>query len=201
MVSARLTGLRRTRNSSAFVRSVWPRSDRRPSSPQSPTTNTTPATTPLRRGCCRVKQAVAAAEKPRQAKDFLTCPELPASTCRKFSSPPCRPVLLMASAIVATINTELHHAKTEIQSPSRLLAIEKVLTLLRSVHTLEGTDKDGVEHLLEMAVENLKKMKSPLSLCRGRMFPFASNRHGHWHARPAYRFPCGTHTRTDSAGC
>ena len=38
-----------------------------------------------------------------------------------------------------------------------LLAIEKVLALLRSVQTLEGTDKDGVEHLLEMAVENLKK--------------------------------------------
>jgi hypothetical protein len=38
-----------------------------------------------------------------------------------------------------------------------LLSIEKVLTLLRSVQTLEGTDKDGVEHLLEMAVENLKK--------------------------------------------
>ena len=37
-----------------------------------------------------------------------------------------------------------------------LLAIEKVLLLLRSVQTLEGTDKDGVEHLLEMAVENLK---------------------------------------------
>jgi hypothetical protein len=37
-----------------------------------------------------------------------------------------------------------------------LLAIEKVLALLRSVQTLEGTDKDGVEHLLGMAVENLK---------------------------------------------
>jgi hypothetical protein len=37
-----------------------------------------------------------------------------------------------------------------------LLAIEKVLALLRSVQTLQGTDKDGVEHLLEMAVENLK---------------------------------------------
>jgi hypothetical protein len=36
-----------------------------------------------------------------------------------------------------------------------LLAIEKVLTLLRSVQTLEGTDKDGVEHLLGMAVENV----------------------------------------------
>ena len=38
-----------------------------------------------------------------------------------------------------------------------LEAIEKVLALLRSVPTLEGTDKDGVEHLLEMAMENLKK--------------------------------------------
>jgi uncharacterized protein YutE (UPF0331/DUF86 family) len=37
-----------------------------------------------------------------------------------------------------------------------LEAIEKALALLRSMHTLEGTDKDGVEHLLEMAVENLK---------------------------------------------
>jgi hypothetical protein len=37
-----------------------------------------------------------------------------------------------------------------------LLAIEKVLLLLRSVQTLEGTDKDGVEHLLEMAAENLR---------------------------------------------
>ncbi|MGC2211407.1 MAG: hypothetical protein WA532_14975 [Candidatus Korobacteraceae bacterium] len=38
-----------------------------------------------------------------------------------------------------------------------LQAIEKVLALMRSVQTLEGTDKDGVEHLLEMAVESLKK--------------------------------------------
>ena len=30
-------------------------------------------------------------------------------------------------------------------------------TTERSVQTLEGTDKDGVEHLLERAVENLKK--------------------------------------------
>jgi hypothetical protein len=42
-----------------------------------------------------------------------------------------------------------HHA-------AALLSIEKVLTLLRSVQTLEGTDKDGVEHLLELAVENLR---------------------------------------------
>jgi len=39
---------------------------------------------------------------------------------------------------------------------SALLAIEKVLALLRSVNTLEGTDKDGVEHLLQLAVDNLK---------------------------------------------
>ncbi len=37
-----------------------------------------------------------------------------------------------------------------------LLAVEKVVALLRSVQTLEGTDKDGVQHLLEMALENLK---------------------------------------------
>ena len=46
-----------------------------------------------------------------------------------------------------------------------LLSIEKVLTLLRSVQTLEGTDKDGVEHLLEMAMENLRvtltRLQSP----------------------------------------
>lgn len=38
-----------------------------------------------------------------------------------------------------------------------LRAIEKALALLRSLQTLEGTDKDGVEHLLEVAVEDLKK--------------------------------------------
>jgi hypothetical protein len=37
-----------------------------------------------------------------------------------------------------------------------LLAIEKVLAFLRSVQTLEGTDKDEVEHLLELAAEDLK---------------------------------------------
>jgi uncharacterized protein YutE (UPF0331/DUF86 family) len=35
-------------------------------------------------------------------------------------------------------------------------SLEKALRLLRSVQTLEGTDKDGVEHLLEMALENLR---------------------------------------------
>ncbi len=38
-----------------------------------------------------------------------------------------------------------------------LQAVEKALARMRSVQTLEGTDKDGVEHLLEMAVENLKQ--------------------------------------------
>jgi hypothetical protein len=47
--------------------------------------------------------------------------------------------------------------KTKCNHQAALLSIEKVLTLLRSVQTLEGTDKDGVEHLLEMAVENLKQ--------------------------------------------
>ena len=37
-----------------------------------------------------------------------------------------------------------------------LHAIEKALALLRSVETLEGTDKDSVVHLLEVAVENLQ---------------------------------------------
>ena len=46
--------------------------------------------------------------------------------------------------------------KTKSDHQSALLSIEKVLTLLRSVQTLEGTDKDGVEHLLEMAAENLR---------------------------------------------
>jgi hypothetical protein len=35
-------------------------------------------------------------------------------------------------------------------------ALEKALSLLRSVNTLEGTDKDSVEHLLAMALEALR---------------------------------------------
>ncbi len=42
-------------------------------------------------------------------------------------------------------------------SESNQESIERALALMHSVQTLEGTDKDGVEHLLEMAVENLKK--------------------------------------------
>jgi uncharacterized protein YutE (UPF0331/DUF86 family) len=47
--------------------------------------------------------------------------------------------------------------KSKSNQQAAIEAIEKVLALLRSVQKLEGTDKDGVEHLLEMAVENLKK--------------------------------------------
>ncbi len=36
------------------------------------------------------------------------------------------------------------------------MPIEKALALLRAVHVLEGTDKDSVEHLLEVAVESLR---------------------------------------------
>jgi len=38
-------------------------------------------------------------------------------------------------------------------------SLEKAIALLRSVQTLEGTDKDGVEHLLEIALENLRATK------------------------------------------
>ena len=58
----------------------------------------------------------------------------------------------------ATINTkeQANITMSESNHQAALLAIEKVLALLRSVKTLEGTDKDGVEHLLQMAVDNLK---------------------------------------------
>jgi hypothetical protein len=47
--------------------------------------------------------------------------------------------------------------KTKSNHQAALLFGEKVLTFLCSVQKPEGTDKDGVEHRLEMAVENLKK--------------------------------------------
>ncbi len=58
----------------------------------------------------------------------------------------------------ATINTKelANITMPKSNRQSALLAIEKVLTLLRSVKTLEGTGKDGVEHFLQMAVDNLK---------------------------------------------
>jgi hypothetical protein len=39
-------------------------------------------------------------------------------------------------------------------------SLEKALALLRSVQTLEGTDKDGVEHLLELALEALRRCET-----------------------------------------
>lgn len=58
----------------------------------------------------------------------------------------------------ATINMEksINITMPKPDPKAALLSIEKVLALLRSVQTLEGTDKDGVEHLLEMAVEKLR---------------------------------------------
>ena len=63
-------------------------------------------------------------------------------------------VLLVASGVPLQY---IPMPKPKSNHQAALQAIEKVLALLRSVQTLEGTDKDGVEHLLEMAVENLKK--------------------------------------------
>lgn len=47
---------------------------------------------------------------------------------------------------------------TEAQKTA-IRSLEKAPALLRSVQTLEGTDKDGVEHLLEMALEALRANK------------------------------------------
>ena len=44
---------------------------------------------------------------------------------------------------------------TEAQKTA-IRSLEKAIKLLHSVRTLEGTDKDGVEHLLEMALEALR---------------------------------------------
>jgi hypothetical protein len=38
-------------------------------------------------------------------------------------------------------------------------SLEKALAFLRSVQTLEGTDKDSIEYLLERALENLRADK------------------------------------------
>ena len=65
----------------------------------------------------------------------------------------------------ATINMEksINITMPKPDPKAALLSIEKVLALLRSVQALEGTNKDGVEHLLEMAVENLEELIAPLS--------------------------------------
>jgi hypothetical protein len=51
------------------------------------------------------------------------------------------------------VNTTMPESNQE----TAIRAIEKALALIHSVQTLEGTDKDAVEHLLKMAVANLKK--------------------------------------------
>jgi hypothetical protein len=47
---------------------------------------------------------------------------------------------------------------TEAQKTA-IRSLEKALALLRSVHALENTDKDSVEHLLELALQNLRAQK------------------------------------------
>jgi|NGEPerStandDraft_6_1074524.scaffolds.fasta_scaffold154236_2 hypothetical protein len=47
---------------------------------------------------------------------------------------------------------------TETQKTA-IRSLEKALALLRSVQSLEGTDKDSVEYLLERALENLSTDK------------------------------------------
>ena len=44
---------------------------------------------------------------------------------------------------------------TEAQKTA-IRSLEKALALLRSVQTLEGTDKDSIDYLLERAVEALR---------------------------------------------
>jgi hypothetical protein len=44
---------------------------------------------------------------------------------------------------------------TEAQKTA-IRSLEKALAFLRSVQTLEGTDKDSIEYLLERALENLR---------------------------------------------
>jgi hypothetical protein len=47
---------------------------------------------------------------------------------------------------------------TEAQKTA-IRSLEKALALLHSVQTLEGTDKDSVEYLLERALENMRADK------------------------------------------
>ena len=50
----------------------------------------------------------------------------------------------------------MNTAKMTEAQKTAVRSLEKALAFLRSVQTLEGTDKDGVEHLLAMALENLR---------------------------------------------
>jgi len=53
----------------------------------------------------------------------------------------------------------MNTAKMTDSQKTAIRSLEKALKLLHSVRTLEGTDKDGVEHLLEMALEALRADK------------------------------------------
>jgi len=83
----------------------------------------------------------------------------PRPTRVRRSTPPRRKRLLLIANYVplqSTRRKSINITMPKSDHKAALLAIEKVLALLRSVKMLEGTDKDGVEHLLEMAVEKLK---------------------------------------------
>jgi hypothetical protein len=75
-------------------------------------------------------------------------------TYRRFPSHRAAHVLRAATNV--PLKSTHYHAEPTCNHQAALLAIEKALALMRSVQTLEGTDKDGVEHLLEMAAENLR---------------------------------------------
>ena len=50
----------------------------------------------------------------------------------------------------------MNTAKMTEAQKTAIRSLEKALALLHSVQTLEGTDKDGVEHLLEIALEAVR---------------------------------------------
>ena len=53
----------------------------------------------------------------------------------------------------------MNTAKMTEAQKTAIRSLEKALALLHSIQTLEGTDKDGKEHLLEMALETLRPDK------------------------------------------
>jgi hypothetical protein len=87
----------------------------------------------------------------------MTCIHFLAHTDFLYTLAATLAVFFCGSGRIASRKGRTNITMPESNHQAALLAIEKVLALMRSVQTLEGTDKDGVEHLLEMAVENLKK--------------------------------------------
>jgi hypothetical protein len=57
---------------------------------------------------------------------------------------------------IATLSKPHGRGKTIEGPKTAIRSLEKAFALLRSVHRLEGTDKDGVEHLLAIALEQLR---------------------------------------------